>query len=99
MSGKTELALQNLPGQIEKLLLRPDISGHFSRLIGAQLTPVVERHVSDTFAKSIGQKTTIQHQELVHEVRGEMSKLKTDLASWQTDSYRSQEVLELFSVD
>lgn len=75
-------------------MLRPDISGHFARLLGAQLTPVVERQVNETFAKQVSQKMTLQHQELVHEVRGEMNKLKADLATWQGESYRSQEVCD-----
>lgn len=56
----------------------------------------MERHVKDAISKTFmpvyQQQSSNMHQDLMHEVRGDLHKLKTDLTSWQNEALRAQEV-------
>lgn len=84
--------LQVLPSEMEKLLSRPDISPHLSRIISASLSPMMERFVKDHLTKSLLQQSAGLHQELLIELRNDLHKMKTELAGWQNDTLRAQEV-------
>lgn len=88
--------MQTLPIEIEKLLLRPDISAHFAQMLSSNLTPLIDRHVKDTVNKSLmpafSQQSTAMHQDLLREVRTEIHSVKSELTAWQGEAFRSQEV-------
>ena len=44
---------QNLPNEIERLLLRPDVSNHIARTFSGAVTPLVEKHVKDAITKTL----------------------------------------------
>ncbi|KAJ7090254.1 hypothetical protein B0H15DRAFT_255005 [Mycena belliarum] len=94
-AGFVDYISQTLPGDIEKLLLRPDISAHFAQILSSNLTPLIDRHVKDTVNKSLipafSQQSSAMHQELLREVRTEIHSFKTDLTAWQGEAFRSQE--------
>lgn len=81
---------------MEKLLTRPDISGHFSHLLSSQLTPLIDRHVKDAVTKSLipvySQQSSAMHQELLRELRNELHSFKSEMSSWQSETIRNQEV-------
>ncbi|KAJ7632208.1 hypothetical protein FB45DRAFT_911811 [Roridomyces roridus] len=94
-SGFVDFISQSLPVEIEKLLLRPDISAHFSQVLSSNLTPVIDRHLKDTVAKAllpaVSQQSSTMHQELLRELRGEIHSVKAELSGWQGEAFRSQE--------
>lgn len=87
---------QSLPNEIEKLLLRPDISAHFAHLLSSNLTPLLERQVKEavtkTFLPVFSQQSSSYHQEVLRELRTEMHSLKSEVTAWQNDAFRNQEV-------
>lgn len=91
---------QNLPVEIEKLLLRPDISNHFSSILSTNLNPLIERYVKDTVSKTFvpaySQQTSAMHQDILREMRTEILNVKKDSMTWQTEAARSQEVCALY---
>ncbi|KAJ7684688.1 hypothetical protein DFH06DRAFT_1156346 [Mycena polygramma] len=94
-SGFVEYISQTLPVEIEKLLLRPDISAHFAQMLSSNLTPLIDRHVKETVNKSLlpsfSQQSSVMHQELLREVRSEIHSVKADMTAWQGEAFRSQE--------
>ncbi|KAJ7470309.1 hypothetical protein FB451DRAFT_1253314 [Mycena latifolia] len=94
-AGFVDYISQTLPIEIEKLLLRPDISAHFAQILSSNLTPLIDRHVKDTVNKSLmpafSQQSSAMHQELLREVRTEIHSVKTELTAWQGEAFRSQE--------
>ncbi|KAF7295306.1 hypothetical protein MIND_01069900 [Mycena indigotica] len=94
-SGFVDIVNQSLPLEIEKLLLRPDISAHFAHMLSSNLTPLIDRHVKETVNKALipafSQQTTAMHQELLRELRTDIHGIKTELTSWQSEAFRSQE--------
>ncbi|KAF7311567.1 hypothetical protein MKEN_01059300 [Mycena kentingensis (nom. inval.)] len=90
-SGFVEIVNQNLPMEMEKLLLRPDISAHFAHMLSSNLTPLIDRHVKESVSKTLIPQTNAMHQELLREVRGEIHSIKAELVSWQSEAFRSQE--------
>ncbi|KAF7338662.1 hypothetical protein MVEN_02092700 [Mycena venus] len=94
-SGLVEYIGQGLPVEMEKLLLRPDISAHFAQMLSSNLTPLIDRHVKDTVNKSLlpafSQQSSAMHQELLREVRSEIHSVKSELTAWQGEAFRSQE--------
>lgn len=90
---------QNLPVEIEKLLLRPDISSHFASILSTNLNPLIERYVKDTVSKSFvpaySQQTSAMHQDILREMRTEVLNVKKDSMTWQTEAARNQEVRSL----
>ncbi|KAL0947371.1 hypothetical protein HGRIS_013487 [Hohenbuehelia grisea] len=93
--GMTNFIGESLPVEIEKLLLRPDISGHFAHLLSTNLTPLLERQIKEsvnkTFLPVYTQQSSSFHQEVLRELRSEMLNLKSQLTSWQTEAFRGQE--------
>jgi hypothetical protein len=85
-----------LPLEIEKLLLRPDIWGHFVRIPSSNLTPLIEGNIKEvvtkTFLPAYSQKTSAMHQELARELRAGMHSVKKEPMNWQNDAFRSQQV-------
>lgn len=53
---------------------------------------MMERYVKETFSKALIQQLTSMHHELLLELRNDMHKMKSELASWQSDTLRAQEV-------
>ncbi|KAJ7261361.1 hypothetical protein B0H12DRAFT_1106443 [Mycena haematopus] len=94
-AGLVDYISQGLPIEVEKLLLRPDITAHFAQMLSSNLTPLIDRHVKDTVNKSLiptfSQQSSAMHQELLREVRAEIHTFKTELTVWQGDAFRSQE--------
>jgi len=82
--------------EIEKLLLRPDISSHFAHILSSNLTPLIERNIKEvvtkTFLPAYSQQATAMHQELARELRSEIHNVKKELIGWQNDAFRGQEV-------
>ncbi|KAH7889916.1 hypothetical protein F5I97DRAFT_1998295 [Phlebopus sp. FC_14] len=95
--GLTEFVQNNLPVEIEKLLVRPDISNHFASLLSTNLNPLIERYVKDSVTKSFipaySQQTSAMHQDILREMRAEILNVKKDSMTWQTEAARSQESL------
>ncbi|KAF8654218.1 hypothetical protein AX16_003742 [Volvariella volvacea WC 439] len=93
--GLVDTVNQSLPVEIEKLILRHDISGHFAHLLTSNLTPLIERQIKDSVAKSLvsvySQQTTAMHQDLLREVRSELHNIKTELTAWQNEAFRTHE--------
>jgi hypothetical protein len=91
---------QSLPSEIEKLLLRPDISNHFAGILSTNLNPLIERYIKDSVTKNIiptySQQTSAMHQDILREMRSEILNVKKDSMSWQTEAARSQEVRDPF---
>lgn len=87
---------QTLPGEIEKMLIKPEISGQLTRNITANLTPIVERYVKETISKTLipayQAQSTAMHQDLQREIRSEVMGLKKEILTWQTEALRTQEV-------
>ncbi|KAF9228666.1 hypothetical protein BS17DRAFT_772338 [Gyrodon lividus] len=95
--GLTEFIQNNLPVEIEKLLLRPDISNLFASILSTNLNPLIERYVKDTISKAFvpaySQQTSAMHQDILREMRTEILNVKKDSMTWQTEAARSQESL------
>ncbi|KAH7914946.1 hypothetical protein BJ138DRAFT_1078241 [Hygrophoropsis aurantiaca] len=95
--GLSEYIQQSLPNEIEKLLLRPDVSNHFASILSSNLNPLIERYVKDsvskTFIPAYSQQTSAMHQDILREMRAEILSVKKDSMTWQTEAARSQESL------
>ncbi|TFK67911.1 hypothetical protein BDN72DRAFT_842508 [Pluteus cervinus] len=93
--GMVDVISQTLPLEVEKLLLRPDISGHFAHILSTNLTPLIERQIKDAVSKTFlpiySQQSSALHQDLVRELRTEVHGLKSELTAWQTEAFRSHE--------
>jgi len=90
------VCVKALPNEIEKLLLRPDVSSHVARTFSAAVTPIIERHVKEAINKTLIPAYTAQsssmHQELSHEIHAEMVNIKKEVIAWQSEALRGQEV-------
>jgi WD40 repeat protein len=95
--GLANYVQQNLPNEIEKLLMRPDISGHFANILSSNLNPLIERFVKDSISKNFmpaySQQSSAMHQEMLHELRSEILKVKKESIAWQNEALRGQESL------
>ncbi|KAJ7445739.1 hypothetical protein B0H11DRAFT_2086645 [Mycena galericulata] len=90
-SGFVEFVSQSLPVEIEKLLLRPDISAHFAQILSSVLTPLVKDTVTKSLLPAFSQQSSAMHQDLIREVRTEIHSFKTELTAWQGEAFRGQE--------
>ncbi len=92
----TSLVSKALPNEIERLLLRPDVSSHVARTFSSAVTPIIERHVKEAINTTLIPAYTAQsssmHQELSREIHAEMLNLKKEVIAWQSDALRGQEV-------
>ncbi|EIW85394.1 hypothetical protein CONPUDRAFT_118217 [Coniophora puteana RWD-64-598 SS2] len=95
--GLNEYIQHNLPNEMETLLLRPDISGHFASILSNNLNPLIERWVKEAINKSFvpaySQQTSAMHQDILREMRSEILNVKKDSMAWQTEALRNQESL------
>jgi hypothetical protein len=93
--GLVDVISQRIPVEMEKLLTRPDISGHFSHLLSSQLTPLIERHVKEAVTKTLipvySQQSSAMHQDLLRELRNELHAFKSEMSNWQNETIRNQE--------
>ncbi|KAI0340485.1 hypothetical protein BDW22DRAFT_1485930 [Trametopsis cervina] len=95
--GLADSMKQNLPNEIERLLLRPDVSNHIARTFSSAVTPLVEKQVKETITKSLipayTQQSSTMHQELSREIHSEILNLKKEVITWQSEALRGQETL------
>ncbi|KZT26482.1 hypothetical protein NEOLEDRAFT_1131976 [Neolentinus lepideus HHB14362 ss-1] len=95
--GVADAVKQSLPNEIERMLLRPDVSTHFARNFSSTVTPIIERQVKDTITKTLmpafSQQTSSVHQEVSREIHTEISNLRKDIMSWQSETLRGHETL------
>ncbi|KZT69035.1 hypothetical protein DAEQUDRAFT_757242 [Daedalea quercina L-15889] len=93
--GLSDSFKQNLPTEIERMLLRPEVSNQIARNVSNAVTPVVERQVKETVSKNLlqayQQQSGLMHQELSREIRNEIMGLKQDVKNWQDAAFRTQE--------
>ncbi|KAH9842849.1 uncharacterized protein C8Q71DRAFT_224221 [Rhodofomes roseus] len=93
--GLSESFKQNLPTEIERMLLRPEISSQIARNVSNAVSPVIERQVKETVTKNLiqvyQQQSNMMHQELSREIHNEIMGLKQDVKGWQEAAFRSQE--------
>ncbi|KAI0047956.1 hypothetical protein FA95DRAFT_1678664 [Auriscalpium vulgare] len=93
--GLGETVTQTLPNEIERLLLRPEISNHVARMFSSAITPVIERHVKEAITKTLipayTQQSSAMHQELSREMHSEMLNIKKEVIAWQSEALRGQE--------
>ncbi|KAI0079997.1 hypothetical protein K474DRAFT_440600 [Panus rudis PR-1116 ss-1] len=94
--GLADSMKQNLPTEIERMLLRPDISTHIARTVSSAVTPLVERQVKESITKTLiptyNQQTAAMQQELSRDIHSEILNMKKELLSWQSETVRSQEL-------
>ncbi|KAH9079187.1 hypothetical protein EDB83DRAFT_2341178 [Lactarius deliciosus] len=88
---------QAIPAEIERLLLRPDVSSHVARTFSSAITPIIERHVKEAINKTLipayQAQSSAMHQELSREIHAEMLNLKKEVISWQSEALRGQETM------
>jgi hypothetical protein len=88
---------QAIPTEIERLLLRPDVSSHVARTFSSAITPIIERHVKDAITKTLipayQAQSSAMHQELSREIHAEMLNIKKEVISWQSEALRGQETM------
>ncbi|TFK42749.1 hypothetical protein BDQ12DRAFT_676749 [Crucibulum laeve] len=93
--GLLDTISQSLPVEMERLLMRPDITNHFAHVLTSNLTPLIERHVKEAITKTFipvySQQSSAMHQELLRELRTEMHNVKSELTAWQGEAFRSHE--------
>ena len=88
--------IQALPNELERVLLRPDVSSHVARTFSTAVTPLVERHVKDAISKTLipayQQTSSTMHMELSREISTEILSLKKEITAWQGEALRGTEV-------
>ncbi|KAF8969897.1 hypothetical protein BDZ97DRAFT_1915012 [Flammula alnicola] len=93
--GLIDVINRSLPVEMEKLLLRPTISNHFANILSTALTPMIEHHIKEILTTNFFQfhsnQTAAMHQELLRELRGEISVIKSELGTWHSEAMRGQE--------
>ena len=83
--------LQSIPAEIERVLLRPEVSAQIARTFTSNTTPIIERQIKDTVSKTLLPAYAQQQQELIQEMRNEMMSLRKEVATWQNESSRAQD--------
>lgn len=89
--GVTDSIKQSIPAEIERVLMRPEMSAQISRAFTSNAIPLIERQIKETVSKSLLPAYAQQHQDLVQEMRNEMMGLRKEIISWQTESSRAQD--------
>jgi len=82
---------QSIPAEIERVLLRPEVSAQIARTFTSNTTPLIERQIQDTVSKTLLPAYAQQQQDLIQEMRNEMMSLRKELATWQNESNRAQD--------
>ena len=94
--GISESITKSLPAEIEKLLLRPDVSNHMSRTFTAAVTPLIEKNVRDQIQKNLipayHQQASTMIEQLYTEINEEMVGLKKDIIAYQSETLKNHEV-------
>ncbi|KAJ3004568.1 hypothetical protein NUW54_g4756 [Trametes sanguinea] len=88
--GVTDVMKMNLPSEIERVLLRPEMATQVARVFSTTVTPVIERQVKETISKNMIPSSAM-HQELSREIRSEMLTMKKEVLQWQNETIRGQE--------
>jgi hypothetical protein len=87
---------KSLPIEIEKLLLRPDVSSHMSRTFTASVTPLIEKNVRDQIQKNLipayHQHANSMIENLYTEINEEMVGLRKEIVSYQSETLKNHEV-------
>ncbi|EUC64992.1 WD40 repeat-containing nuclear protein, putative [Rhizoctonia solani AG-3 Rhs1AP] len=93
--GIADSMKQTLPNEIERLLLRPDVSNHVARTFSQAVTPLIERHVKEaintTLIPAYQQSNVAMHQELTHDIHSEILSLKKEIITWQGEALKTSE--------
>ena len=101
--GITESIHGSLPVEIEKLLMRPDVSNHITRTFTAAVTPLIEKNVRDQIQKNLipayHQQASTMIEQLYTEISEEMVGLKKDIIAYQSDTLKNHEVRSRFVID
>lgn len=87
----TRASKQALPNEIERVLIRPEMSTQIARAFSTSVAPVIERQVKETISKNLIPSSAM-HQELSREIRSEILGLKKEVLAWQSEALRGQEV-------
>ena len=94
--GINESISNSIPVEIEKLLLRPDVSSHMSRTFTAAVTPLIEKNVRDQIQKNLipayHQQSSTMIEQLYTEISEEMVGLKKDIVAYQSETLKNHEV-------
>ncbi|RPD65999.1 hypothetical protein L226DRAFT_550158 [Lentinus tigrinus ALCF2SS1-7] len=88
--GVSEAMKVNLPNEIERVLIRPEMANQIARAFSTSVTPVIERQVKESISKNLIPSSAM-HQELSREIRSEILNLKKEVLAWQSDALRGQE--------
>lgn len=98
--GISESINKSLPAEIEKLLLRPDVSSHMTRTFTASVTPLIEKNVRDQIQKTLipafQQEAGTMIEQLYTEISEEMVGLKKDIVAYQSETLKNHEVRSCF---
>ena len=70
--------------------MRPEVSAQIARNFTTHVTPLIERQIKDTMSKSLPAYAQ-QHQDIVQEMRNEITSLRKEIATWQGESSRAQD--------
>ncbi|KZV64468.1 hypothetical protein PENSPDRAFT_588327 [Peniophora sp. CONT] len=94
-AGVSDSVNKTLPPEIERLLVRPDVSAHVARTFSQTVSPLIERHVKDaithTLVPTYTAQTSALHEALAREMQAEMLALRKEVIAWQSDALRSHE--------
>lgn len=82
---------QSIPAEIERVLLRPEVSAQIARTFTSNTGPLIERQIKDTLSKTLLPSYAQQQQDLIQEMRNEMMSLRKEIVTWQTESNRAQD--------
>jgi hypothetical protein len=82
---------QSIPAEIERVLLRPEVSTQIARTFTSNTTPLIERQIKETVSKTLLPTYAQQNQDLVQEMRNEMMSLRKEIVTWQNESSRAQD--------
>ncbi|KAI0664945.1 hypothetical protein C8Q70DRAFT_940901 [Cubamyces menziesii] len=88
--GVTDAMKMNLPSEIERVLVRPEMVTQVARAFSTTVTPAIERQVKETISKNMVPSSAM-HQELSREIRSEILSLKKEVLTWQNEALRGQE--------
>ena len=94
--GITDSLKGALPGELERLLMRSDISTHIARTFTTNVSPLVERQVRESFTKTLipayQQASQAMQADLARDMSSEILSVKKEIITWQSDAIRSAEV-------
>jgi signal recognition particle GTPase len=98
--GVSESINKSLPAELEKLLLRPDVSSHMSRTFTAAVTPLIEKNVRDQIQKTLipayHQQASNMIDQLYTDIGEEVVGLKKDIIAYQSETLKNHEVRTRF---